>query len=138
MDIKLKLKELLNNSYAVYSNYNVSCVLETKDNNYFYGVNVENASYGATICAERSAITNAITNGYKKHDFKRIYIMNPKPGSKIIISNHAHVVVGSFLSININENEKIIFEIIITNNIIKVIAIAISYKFYKTLLKFLS
>ena len=76
MDIKLKLKELLNNSYAVYSNYNVSCVLETKDNNYFYGVNVENASYGATICAERSAITNAITNGYKKHDFKRIYIMN--------------------------------------------------------------
>ena len=76
MDIKLKLKELLNNSYAVYSNYKVSCILETKDNNYFYGVNVENASYGATICAERSAITNAITNGYKKHDFKRIYIMN--------------------------------------------------------------
>ena len=76
MDIKLKLKELLNNSYAVYSNYKVSCILETKDNNYFYGVNVENASYGATICAERSAITNAITNGYNKHDFKRIYIMN--------------------------------------------------------------
>ena len=43
MDIKLKLKELLNNSYAVYSNYKVSCILETKDNNYFYGVNVENA-----------------------------------------------------------------------------------------------
>ena len=40
MDIKLKLKELLNNSYAVYSNYKVSCILETKDNNYFYGVNV--------------------------------------------------------------------------------------------------
>jgi len=76
MDIKLKLKELLNNSYAVYSNYKVSCILETKDNNYFYGVNVENASYGATICAERNAIANAITNGYKKQDFKRIYIMN--------------------------------------------------------------
>ena len=75
MDIKLKLKELLNNSYAVYSNYKVSCILETKDNNYFYGVNVENASYGATICAERVAITNAIANGYKKHDFEELYVM---------------------------------------------------------------
>ena len=76
MDLKLKLKELLNNSYAPYSNYKVSCILETKDGNYFYGVNVENASFGATICAERNAIVNAITNGYKKNDFKRIYIMN--------------------------------------------------------------
>ena len=76
MDLKLKLKELLNNSYAPYSNYKVSCILETKDGNYFYGVNVENASFGATICAERNAIVNAITNGYKKNDFNRIYIMN--------------------------------------------------------------
>ena len=74
MDIKLKLKELLNNSYAVYSNYKVSCILETKDNNYFYGVNVENASYGATICAERSAIVSAISKGYQKGDFKELYI----------------------------------------------------------------
>ena len=71
--MQIKLKELLNNSYAVYSNYNVSCVLETKDNNYFYGVNVENASYGATICAERAAIFKAVSEG--KRNFKRIVIV---------------------------------------------------------------
>lgn len=71
-----KLKELLNNSYANYSNYKVSCILETKDGHSFNGVNVENSSFGATICAERSAIANAISSGYKKHDFKKLSIMN--------------------------------------------------------------
>lgn len=71
-----KLKELLNNSYANYSNFKVSAILYTKDGREFYGVNVENASYGATICAERSAIVNAISNGVKKDEFSKIAIMN--------------------------------------------------------------
>lgn len=70
------LKLLLNKSYAIYSNYKVSCILELKDGSYVNGVNVENASYGATICAERNAITSAITMGYKKEDFVRLSIMN--------------------------------------------------------------
>ena len=70
------LKRLLKNSYSPYSGFKVAAICLMKDGKSFGGVNVENASYGATICAERSAITNAITNGYKKHDFKRIYIMN--------------------------------------------------------------
>ena len=47
-----------------------------KDGKTFKGVNVENASYGACICAERSAIVSAISNGYTKGDFDSIYIMN--------------------------------------------------------------
>ena len=73
--MKEKLKKLLNNSYANYSHYRVSCILVMNDNKEICGVNVENASYGATICAERNAITTAIAYGYKKGDFKEIHIM---------------------------------------------------------------
>ncbi len=74
--MKEKLEKLLENSYSPYSNYPVSCIIVTNDNKEFIGVNVENASFSGTICAERSAILNAISNGYKKGDFKEIHIMN--------------------------------------------------------------
>lgn len=74
--MKEKLENLLKNSYSPYSNYPVSCIVKTKDNKEFIGVNVENASFGATICAERSAILNAISNGYKKGELTEIHIMN--------------------------------------------------------------
>lgn len=70
-----KLIKLLDNSYSPYSNFKVAAILITKDGKEFYGVNVENASYGASICAERSAIVSAISNGYKKYDFEKMYIM---------------------------------------------------------------
>lgn len=71
-----KLNQLIQNAYAPYSNYNVAAIVVMKDGKEFSGVNVENASYGATICAERNAINNAIANGYKKNDFKELHIMN--------------------------------------------------------------
>ena len=70
-----KLQKLLNNSYAKYSNYRVSCVIKMHDGKEISGVNVENASYGATICAERNAITTAITEGYNKDDFLELHVM---------------------------------------------------------------
>lgn len=73
--MKEKLEELLNNSYAKYSNYRVACICVMDDKTEFNGVNVENASYGATICAERNAITTAIAYGYHKGDFKELHIM---------------------------------------------------------------
>ncbi|MDD3453216.1 MAG: cytidine deaminase [Bacilli bacterium] len=70
-----KLTNLLKNSYSPYSNFKVASIVVMKDNNIFSGVNVENASFGATICAERSAIVSAISAGYKKYDFEKLYVM---------------------------------------------------------------
>ena len=70
-----KLQRLLRNSYSPYSHFAVSAIVVMKDGAEFCGVNVENASYGAAICAERSAIVSAISAGYGKDDFRSINIM---------------------------------------------------------------
>lgn len=70
-----KLKELLNNSYAPISHFPVSSCVVMNDGKEFYGVNVEDASTRAGTCAERNAIFSAITEGYKKGDFKEIHVM---------------------------------------------------------------
>lgn len=73
--MKEKLIKLLNNSYSPYSNFQVSAIVVMKDGQEFMGVNVENASYGSCICAERNAINSAISHGYKKNDFDKLYVM---------------------------------------------------------------
>jgi len=71
--MKEKLIELLKHSYAPYSKMHFACIVETTDGEFYEGVNVENASFGGTICAERNAINNAICNG--KNKFKALYLM---------------------------------------------------------------
>lgn len=73
--MKEKLEKLLENSYSPYSHFRVASIAVMKDGKEFNGVNVENAAYGSSICAERSAILSAISNGYKKYDFKELYVM---------------------------------------------------------------
>lgn len=73
--MKDKLLSLLNNSYSPYSKFRVACIALMNDGREYAGVNVENASYGATICAERVAITKAISEGYRKSDFKELHVM---------------------------------------------------------------
>ena len=82
--MKEKLSELLKNAYAPYSNYQVACIALMKDGSEACGVNYENASYGATICAERNAIGSAIASGYTKGDFEELFVMtnsDKKPGT---------------------------------------------------------
>ena len=79
--MKEKLLKLLDNAYCPYSNFRVSAVIVMKDGTEISGVNVETASYGATICAERNAITTAVAMGYSKGEFDKLYVMTS--GKKI-------------------------------------------------------
>ena len=69
------LKRLLKNSYSPYSGFKVAAICLMKDGRSFGGVNVENSSYGATVCAERVAIMSAVANGYKRGDFSKLFVM---------------------------------------------------------------
>ena len=64
--------EAYNNAYAKYSNFQVGAVVITKDGKYFLGSNIENASFGLTNCAERSALFSAYSQGIRKDDILEI------------------------------------------------------------------
>lgn len=71
-----RLNQLLENSSSKYYHYPVAAILECSDGKLYPGVNIETSSPQAGICAERNAIFSAITAGYKKEHFQRIYILN--------------------------------------------------------------
>ena len=60
------------NAYVPYSNFPVGAALECPDGRVFTGCNVENAAYGSTICAERTAAVKAVSEGHKS--FRRIAV----------------------------------------------------------------
>jgi cytidine deaminase len=57
---------ILPNAYAPYSKYVVGAAVLTESGKIYQGVNIENAAYPSSICAERSAIFNAVSNGERK------------------------------------------------------------------------
>ena len=65
---------MLDRSYAPYSHFPVGAALECADGTVFTGCNVENAAYGSTICAERTAAVKAVSEGHQD-DFVRIAIV---------------------------------------------------------------
>jgi cytidine deaminase, homotetrameric len=69
MDYKLLVSKALegrNNAYVPYSNFKVGAAILMEDDSIYTGCNIENASYGATNCAERTAIFKAVSEGHKE------------------------------------------------------------------------
>lgn len=74
LDLLKLADEAKENAYCRYSGYKVGAAILAKDGTIITGCNVENASYGLTMCAERTAIFKAVTMGYKPGDFEAIAI----------------------------------------------------------------
>jgi len=74
-DLLKKAFKAMENAYAPYSNYHVGACALMKDGTTFLGANIENASYGATNCGERSAIFAAYSNGYRADDIEALAIV---------------------------------------------------------------
>jgi len=71
-------REARRNAYVPYSHFPVGAALLSDDGRVFTGVNVENASYGLTTCAERTAVTKAISEGAR--GFRAIAVVGPGDG----------------------------------------------------------
>lgn len=71
-----QLRELAKNSsaqaYSPYSNAKVGAAIEMSDGSHYGGCNIENSSYGGTVCAERVAVWKAVSEGHKK--ISRVYV----------------------------------------------------------------
>ena len=67
-------QDVLKNAYVKYSNFRVGAALKLKDGTVITGVNIENASYGLSNCAERTALFSAYAQGYKKTDIESILV----------------------------------------------------------------
>lgn len=67
-------KKAHKNAYAPYSHFHVGASLELSNGKTYFGCNIENASYGGTICAERVAIVKAFSENSKKIKIKKIII----------------------------------------------------------------
>jgi cytidine deaminase len=71
-DLRKLARDASTRSHSPYSRANVGSAVETSDGSFFQGCNIENSSFGGTVCAERVAIWKAVSEG--KKELKRIYV----------------------------------------------------------------
>lgn len=88
-------------AYAPYSRYLVGAALLTSDGTVILGCNVENASYPATICAERVALTAAIAQGHR--DFVAIAVATQNGGTPCGICRQVMAELGPAMTVYITD-----------------------------------
>ena len=71
-ELKSAAVSMLERSYCPYSHFPVGAALECEDGTVYTGCNIENAGYSATVCAERTAVLKAVSEGHRR--FKRIVV----------------------------------------------------------------
>lgn len=72
-------KKTIEKAYVPYSEFPLAAVLMTKEGKFFTGVNIENAAFGSTMCAERTAVFKAVSEGYKEFETLLILSKTKKP-----------------------------------------------------------
>ena len=77
-ELVMLAKEAMQYAYAPYSNFKVGAALLAKDGQVFKGCNIENAAYGPSNCAERTAIFKAISEGVR--EFEKIAVVASSGG----------------------------------------------------------
>ena len=98
-----KAKEAMVYSYSPYSRFKVGACVLTKDGHIYTGCNIENSSFGATNCAERTAIFKAVSEGRK--EFAKIAIVSSS-GLKTYPCGICRQVMSEFM----DEDSQIILE----------------------------
>jgi len=74
-------KAARHNAHAPYSNYRVGAAVRSESGRIYAGCNVENASYGATLCAERNAIAQMVAAGERQVTACAVVTQGPEPGT---------------------------------------------------------
>lgn len=86
--------KIRDNAYAPFSKFKVGAVVVTKNGEIFQGVNVENSSFGATVCAERVALFSAVTQGRK--DIEAVVIASVLKGKAVFPCGICRQVLADF------------------------------------------
>ena len=79
-ELLVKAKNIQKNAYVPYSQFRVAAIVILKNNQEIAGVNIENASFPAGICAERTALAQIITLGYDKNDIDALFLITDSSG----------------------------------------------------------
>jgi cytidine deaminase len=74
-------KKARQNAHAPYSRFKVGAALRTREGEIVTGCNIENATYGLTLCAERTAVFKAVSEGMKRFDAIAVVVDSPKLGA---------------------------------------------------------